>query len=87
MNEIKWVRIEPNKTAADEVESLTKKYGIGNIIIMETPKSLMGNYKVLVLSITTKRMTIKLEGPGLIVEKICETLISKGVKTGMNISS
>jgi hypothetical protein len=74
---IKYYTVSPEQREDDVLKHLSSTYGLNNLFVHESPQKMMGSQKILPVKITGRNITLKIEGPGNIIERIYERLTSK----------
>jgi len=75
--EVKYYTIAPEQKPEDVLRYLKETYGLNNLSVHEAPQQMMGSQRILPIKVSGKTLTVKVEGPGFIVERIYDTLTRK----------
>jgi hypothetical protein len=71
-----YLTVKPTDTAETVIRMLNSKYGLDNLYPMMAPVKLIGSAKVLTMRSLKRNEIIKLDGPGMIINRVYEKIIS-----------
>jgi hypothetical protein len=77
MEHLDYYTVTPQDTEESILKLLDRKYGLRNLFPIAEPLKLGGNAKILVLRTSKGFQTVKIDGPGFIIYKIYNTIVSK----------
>jgi len=75
MKPIEYFTVQRSDSVESILKRLDKEYRLSNMYPAAKPIQLMGNAKVLELRVSNRKINIKVDGPGFIIEAIYNRLL------------
>ena len=83
---VKYYTISPIQSHDDVIKYLSECFGLRNLNPLEGPQALMGSQKILPLKIFGTSFVLKIEGPGFIVDKVYEIIMTREIPSSKDIT-
>ena len=71
-----YITVRATDTAESVIQMLDSKYGLSNLYPMLAPIKLIGSAKVLTMRSLKRNEIIKMDGPGMIINRVYDKIIS-----------